>query len=464
MKLAIGLLTLVVGIFLTIAMLFSSGWERPPIESVQRGFRGTGMVELFYPPALIKQAAANQLPDVSPPIEAPPGSPLARDVYKNVPVLGHLDAANFTRLMVAMTSWVAPTEGCNYCHEGGDLASDKLYTKVVSRRMLQMTQHINADWKTHVGATGVTCFTCHRGNPVPANVWFSDPAGVQARGSAGWNFGQNAPARTVAMSSLPGDPFTPFLVGNGEIRVVSDTALPVPGKGTGSTQHTEWTYGLMMHFSDSLGVNCTYCHNSRSFKSWDGSTPQRANAWYGIRMVRDINNAYLDPLKGTYPPNRLGPHSGDAPKANCATCHQGAFKPLLGASMLSAYPELASLSPAPPVVVPTPAPVVTAEMVILFFAVDSAALHNDAPTALGMIAAKLKINPKAKATISGYHSATGDQALNHELAKNRAMAVQGALKLVGIEETRVILVKPVAEQANVAGEDANARRVEVTVK
>ena len=39
-------------------------------------------------------------------------------------------------------------------------------------------------------------------------------------------------------------------------------------------------------------------------------------------------------------PNRLGV-LGDAPKANCATCHQGAYKPLNGAPMVKDYPELA---------------------------------------------------------------------------------------------------------------------------
>ena len=41
--------------------------------------------------------------------------------------------------------------------------------------MLQMMQHINATWKTHVAETGVTCYTCHRGKPVPANIWFNNP-------------------------------------------------------------------------------------------------------------------------------------------------------------------------------------------------------------------------------------------------------------------------------------------------
>jgi photosynthetic reaction center cytochrome c subunit len=66
--------------------------------------------------------------------------------------------------MAAITAWVSPQEGCNYCHNAENLADDSKYTKVVARRMLQMTQHVNADWKDHVADTGVTCYTCHRGN------------------------------------------------------------------------------------------------------------------------------------------------------------------------------------------------------------------------------------------------------------------------------------------------------------
>ena len=56
----------------------------------------------------------------------------------------------------------------------------------------------------------------------------------------------------------------------------------------------------MMHISTALGVNCTYCHNTRAFYSWEESTPQRVTAWYGIRMVRDINNNYIGPLAPLY--------------------------------------------------------------------------------------------------------------------------------------------------------------------
>ena len=50
----------------------------------------------------------------------------------------------------------------------------------------------------------------------------------------------------------------------------------------------------MVHFAQSLGVNCTYCHNTRAFGNWATSSPARVTAWYGIRMVRDVNNNYLE--------------------------------------------------------------------------------------------------------------------------------------------------------------------------
>jgi hypothetical protein len=93
-------------------------------------------------------------------------------------------------------------------------------------------------------------------------------------------------------------------------------------------------------------VNCTYCHETRQFSDWSQSTPQRVTAWYGIRMVRDLNNNYLDPLQSVFPPARLGP-TGDSPKVDCATCHQGVYKPLFGVSPLAGFPELAGGEKAP---------------------------------------------------------------------------------------------------------------------
>ena len=99
----------------------------------------------------------------------------------------------------------------------------------------------------------------------------------------------------------------------------------------------------MVHMSESLGVNCTYCHNTRNFQGWEESRPQRVTSWYGIRMARDLNNDYMEPLTKTFPEHRLGP-KGDVAKVNCTTCHQGAFKPLYGAAMAKDYPELQTLA------------------------------------------------------------------------------------------------------------------------
>jgi photosynthetic reaction center cytochrome c subunit len=217
---------------------------------------------------------------------------------------------------------------------------DGIYTKVVSRRMIQMTQDTNANWKDHVADTGVTCYTCHRGNPVPEYVWVSDPGPGQPSMIA--PTGQNIAAKSVAYSSLPYDPFTPYLLGDNDIRVIGQTVLPQGNRA--SIKQAEWSYGLMMHISQALGVNCTYCHNSRSFYSWDQSAPQRTTAWYAIRHVREMNNDYVVPLSDIIPESRKGP-LGDVYKIYCTTCHQGAYKPLYGAPMLKDYPSLAQPLP-----------------------------------------------------------------------------------------------------------------------
>jgi photosynthetic reaction center cytochrome c subunit len=328
--------TLKLAIPALLAALLLAACERPPVSTTQQGYRGLGMVDVANPRTLEAMQRANVLPEPLP--AAPSGGPLASATYKNVQVLGDLSVAEFTRLMVAITNWVSPKEGCNYCHAGGDFAADTPYTKVVARRMLEMTKTINASWKSHVGDTGVTCYTCHRGKPVPEQIWFAELGPRTALGPAGNRAGQNAPAEQVGLTSLPYDPFLSYLLNRDEIRVASTTALPA--KAGASIQATESTYALMMHMSKALGTNCTLCHNSRSFFDWDQSTEQRVTAWHGIRMVREMNAQFLEPLAPQYPASRLGA-MGDAPKANCATCHQGAPKPLYGASMLKDHPELA---------------------------------------------------------------------------------------------------------------------------
>jgi photosynthetic reaction center cytochrome c subunit len=332
------------------ALLLLTGCERPPVDAVQHGYRGTGMLQVYNPRTVEAKASLNEAPFAIP--SGGDDGPRASQIYKNVQVLGNLSAGNFTRLMVSMASWIAPEQGCTYCHNPANFADDSMYTKVVARRMIQMTRHINSDWKQHVAETGVTCYTCHRGKGVPSEVWFTRVDQPQGANFLGDKAGQNTPDKVVNLSSLPYDPFTPFLLKDQNIRVGGTTALPTGNRQ--SIKQTEWTYGLMVHMAQGLGVNCTYCHNTRSFQTWEGGPPQRVRAWYGIRMARDLNNEYLNSLTDVFPAQRKG-ELGDVAKVNCATCHQGAYKPLYGAQMAKDFPELQSTPP------PTAAPVKVAK-------------------------------------------------------------------------------------------------------
>ncbi|MDX2194553.1 MAG: photosynthetic reaction center cytochrome PufC [Gemmatimonadales bacterium] len=290
------------------------GCELPAGRDVtQKGWRGVALENIANTRIEAKLKAENALP---PDIPAVAGSGKAGP-WQNVQYLGGLDSAEMTRTMSAMAAWVAqkgvkPTEaGCLYCHNPANYASDEKYTKVVARKMLGMTQHVNASYTNHVQQTGVTCYTCHRGMPVPANIWFFT------------------------------DRYQPLrhYLDREDFRVQGAAALPADSKNRSSIYQTEYAYALMINMSNALGVNCTFCHNSRIWSDWSQSSPQRMTALRGIRMVRDLNQNYLVPLQGAWPANRLGPH-GDGPKLQCSTCHNGVNKPLYGAAMAKGYPGL----------------------------------------------------------------------------------------------------------------------------
>ncbi|MEY6433978.1 photosynthetic reaction center cytochrome PufC [Thioalkalicoccus limnaeus] len=333
---AVGATTLVAGCEYTENLPFEWPFFH---ESHELGAPGLGMQWVINPKHWRELEARNVVPQPHPP--ASPDGPRASEIYQNVPVLGHLSIGEFNRLMVAMTDWVSPQEGCTYCHQPDDMAAEAPYTKLVSRAMLEMTIHANESWQAHVGETGVTCYTCHRGNPIPEWVW-SKPV-PNTIPSMMTPLGQNMPSWHTTYSALPYDPMSLFLEGDQNIRVTGSDALPV-GQRRVKTKKAEETFALMFHISRSLGVGCVYCHDARAFERWDFSRPTRVTAWHAIKHVREMNNEYINPLLPLLPDQARGP-MGDALKIGCHTCHQEAYKPLLGVSMLADYPELASSGP-----------------------------------------------------------------------------------------------------------------------
>ena len=458
-----GRINLSLGVAL-LALAVLTGCERPRPISEQTGYRGTGMVELANKRENVKLAALNALPEAT--AKADPNGPTAGSLYKNVQVLGNQSVGEFTRTMLNMTNWVAPKEGCNYCHKAGeDFSADTLYTKVVARKMLSMTGKINAEWTTHVGGTGVTCYTCHRGNNIPTEVWYSAADPGTLKGFTGWKYGQNTPVSANGYSSLPLDSLSSYLTNDGQVRVQGTTALPAnyaspPMGNKASIANTEWNYSLMMHMSNSLGVNCTFCHNSRDFSNWSDSTPQRATAWYGLRMVRDVNNGYMTPLESTFPAHRKGP-LGDVAKVGCATCHQGVNKPLNGAQMLADYPELKKIGATVAVTAPAEAGAVAAAPNVLgkiYFATGKNNIDAAGKEAIAAAVKALAANAAATIDISGFADSTGNQDQNMELGKQRALVVRDALKAAGVAEARINMKKP---EFVVGTATAESRRVDL---
>jgi len=313
--------------------------------SAQTGPRGTGMSVATFKSNLADREDS-LLHEKDPTIAAyesarpiPPeeGEPLAGEVYENAPPeLAGLTQRNYDRLVAAMRQWTGIP----------DLLEDpENYQTIVARRMIQMTQNLNENWSGHVLQiqAGVNCYTCHRGQPVPSNIWFR--VAPQLEAMEGWGAVQNFATVQTVSTSLPHDALEKYLL-DGEAINVHDLEPRVPSNpsdpGDRTWQHTERTYSLMNYFSNALGVNCVFCHNSRAFYDPAQVTPQWALATLAIQMVLEMNNDYLVPLRDTYPENRLGPFHADAPKAACKTCHKGYNRPLNGADMISDWPELAT--------------------------------------------------------------------------------------------------------------------------
>lgn len=321
-----------------------------PTETVQTGFRGTGMAQPEFVRDVAALEVANRLPaDPGEPSPPQPGDALAAQerAWPHADVLGHLTVDNFDRLMDAIGNWVAPTAA--FGPGEPDPGSRSEYQRAVTARMIQMTWAINDEWSVHVGDTGVTCYTCHRGNEVPQYIWhlpephsrWAGPAAMFQNVAVPERPGVNANYSTA----LPIDALTAFLLEDSrDVGVHGWAPRDDTGTSNASIYDTYQTYNLMMHFATSLGVNCTYCHNTRAPQDPAGHTPQWANAQIARQMVLDINNNHILPTEALLPPDRLGP-MGDVAKVNCTTCHQGAAKPLLGQSMLADWPELAGPDP-----------------------------------------------------------------------------------------------------------------------
>ena len=113
-----------------------------------------GSANLFFPQS---SAVAQQ-----PPAQLPQ---TAEAKYRNIQVLKGLPA---TQLEPAM-AFISGSLGvrCSHCHMNQFEKDDKP-TKLAARRMIQMVFDLNKG--SFGGERAVSCYTCHRGNPLPVSV------------------------------------------------------------------------------------------------------------------------------------------------------------------------------------------------------------------------------------------------------------------------------------------------------
>lgn len=100
---------------------------------------------------------------------------------------------------------------------------------------------------------------------------------------------------------------------------------------------------------------------------------------------------------------------------------------------------------------------VDGKVVKFFFATGKTEVADGADAALAQIIEGVQAGKRVQ--ISGFHDATGDLAVNEELSKRRAQAVQERLLRLGVAAERVQLAKPA--QTLASGSNEEARRVEV---
>jgi hypothetical protein len=155
------------------------------------------------------------------------GVPERVPLYENVEILVGTPPEQFDRIMEAIS--VSLGVECEYCHVSGDPASDVKAAKETARQMMRMAADAGTSYFEALEAP--SCWTCHRGSPVPEAEPVSEAPGTTPR------------AIQSAFSNedrLSGEVY-------GNIRQYED--LPANA-----------LLGVMEFYSRALGVTCDHCH------------------------------------------------------------------------------------------------------------------------------------------------------------------------------------------------------------
>lgn len=216
---------------------------------------------------------------------------------QNVQVLRNMDTAQIWNYMQRISG--AMGVSCQYCHDINNLAADSYPQKISARLMLLLVRDLNAQYMVNLPnwrGNFVQCDTCHNGQAL--NV-----------PSVSDEFNKSTPSIDVVLEPLDiqGLPIRDINVLTDTIKPRDATGAPLPSLRMGLKQATLYYYynyfiwkpfdpadrtsgrgslallvegnrtqdqvtinqNTMNDMNWSLGVGCTYCHNSRNFYAWE---------------------------------------------------------------------------------------------------------------------------------------------------------------------------------------------------
>lgn len=281
---------------------------------------GTQALAYFVSSTIVETAAAQELPpsvyinyyaDGSY-VSAESNTAIAQYVTQfpepqNVKVLTGMTT---TEIWTFMTSYMAGglQVDCTYCHDINNFAAEgaaEIGDEEVATRKdtallhLEMVADLNQNWITQLAevetkqpsGAQIICATCHLGDPLPVS----------------W------PDELHALPNdfrLPLDDLDVLLLAGKQDQISLDTVQ--------NNQHT------MFHISDSLGVGCTHCHNSRYFPDWD--QPAKYYALTMLEMNQHILNVYSETMNDQEP--------------SCYLCHYNQVRPPGAVKAASSLPAV----------------------------------------------------------------------------------------------------------------------------
>ncbi len=197
--------------------------------------------------------------------------------------------------------------GCQYCHDLNNFASYNVLQKNAGTSMLQMQQQLNAQYMVNLPnwrGNYVRCATCHNSQAVgmpSVSQQFVDstpPISVFLEPLNAEGVPQRDPDARMSLQAA-----TLYYFFNYDVWKPYDPSDPTSGRGSLALTYNEESTGTagegrtqeqvtinqntMNSMGWSLGVGCTYCHNSRNFYAYEADMdgPQ-FHPQYGVNRLK----------------------------------------------------------------------------------------------------------------------------------------------------------------------------------